>query len=329
MIIVLLLLSNSLSFATAERNIKVWINDFYVMSDVHPFVETGRTFVPIRFIAEELGYKVGWNGENQEVTISNNDKLVKLKIDSKRVSVNDKEIMLEMPARLKQSRTFVPLRAITEIFGEKIDYNAEAHVATIGKNYDPNEFYPLKYYLKDDIFITNIKINFIDYIVRYSNGEKVELNSDDEIFELVDKDAETHESLDFTTEVKEEKQLKDKYYIAPIEEDPIVGSWYGQTNTKNNTSEYFDNYAYIRKIDSNKYLIKRRSLKSNGSEIIAEGYAYYNKANKIISFDKTHITTYATGDFNKNINYGSGELFLKEFDYLESETNSKIYLEKY
>lgn len=38
--------------------------------DVAPFTQNDRTFVPIRFIAENLGYTVGWDEATQTVTIT-------------------------------------------------------------------------------------------------------------------------------------------------------------------------------------------------------------------------------------------------------------------
>ena len=37
---------------------------------VAPEIKDGRTFIPLRFISEQLGYKVAWNGETQEITIT-------------------------------------------------------------------------------------------------------------------------------------------------------------------------------------------------------------------------------------------------------------------
>ena len=37
--------------------------------DVAPFLKDSRTFVPIRFVAEGLGYNVEWNEREQSVTI--------------------------------------------------------------------------------------------------------------------------------------------------------------------------------------------------------------------------------------------------------------------
>ena len=38
--------------------------------DVAPFTQNDRTFVPIRFVAENLGYTVGWDEKTQTVTIT-------------------------------------------------------------------------------------------------------------------------------------------------------------------------------------------------------------------------------------------------------------------
>ncbi len=38
---------------------------------VPPVVENGRTYVPLRFVAESFGANVGWNGDTQTVTIKN------------------------------------------------------------------------------------------------------------------------------------------------------------------------------------------------------------------------------------------------------------------
>ena len=67
-------------FATEEKPIRVklcnymdsngkWIKEKYVSFDVEPQIIDGRTMVPIRAVAEELGYTVNWNDSLNKVGI--------------------------------------------------------------------------------------------------------------------------------------------------------------------------------------------------------------------------------------------------------------------
>lgn len=45
------------------------VNGKRVLMDAEPFIKNGRTFVPVRFIAEALGCSVEWNHESKQVSI--------------------------------------------------------------------------------------------------------------------------------------------------------------------------------------------------------------------------------------------------------------------
>lgn len=313
----------------AERDIKIWINDFYIMSDVHPFVENDRTYVPIRFIAEELGYDVGWDGSTRTVTISDDKTEVLLTIDSNKVIVNGETNSLDAPARLRDERTFIPLRAIAELFGEEVQYDSITKVALIGDGFNPDEYYPIRYYYRDKApFISNSKINFITFKVKYSDGEIAELSTDEQILMLIDAEAAKYQPLNFQSQVEIDKQLFDRYYIAPLETDPFIGSWYGKTKTKG-TTEYYDQYVYIEKVADNKYLSKKRSLKPNGSELMTESYATYDAETGIMHKEQSHKTSKATGDFGYNWYATSGKYKVENFDYMYGVSDSNLFLRKY
>ena len=53
-------------------NKKITNGDKTKLMDVAPFVIDDRTFVPIRFIAEEFGYNVDWDEKTETITISDN-----------------------------------------------------------------------------------------------------------------------------------------------------------------------------------------------------------------------------------------------------------------
>lgn len=120
----------------AERDIKILVRGDEVKSDVMPVIENNRTLVPIRVISESLGYVVLWDNDNREVKISKDDKNLLLKIDSKLISLNDgkkkDEVAIDAPAKIIKDRTFVPLRAVAELFGEKVNWDDNTSTVFVG-----------------------------------------------------------------------------------------------------------------------------------------------------------------------------------------------------
>jgi hypothetical protein len=46
------------------------VNDEQVSLAVAPMIVNGRTLVPVRFVSENLGSKVDWDGKLQRITIT-------------------------------------------------------------------------------------------------------------------------------------------------------------------------------------------------------------------------------------------------------------------
>ncbi|WP_051569352.1 copper amine oxidase N-terminal domain-containing protein [Alkaliphilus transvaalensis] len=124
--------------------------------DQRPVIESGRTLVPIRFIAEELGHKVDWNGQKGEVTIQGEDKDIRLEIGNIRPLVNGQAITLDVPAKLVGGRTFVPLRFVSEALGAKVDWNSKTSVVDI---YTGGEIVEEKY---NTIESLNLKVEKVE-----------------------------------------------------------------------------------------------------------------------------------------------------------------------
>lgn len=89
---------------------------------IAPFIENGRTFVPVRVISEELGAEVIWNEKENSVTATKDNTEIKIVIGEGKMNVNGKDIPLDAPAKLVSGRTFVPLRAISEAFSKNVSW---------------------------------------------------------------------------------------------------------------------------------------------------------------------------------------------------------------
>lgn len=113
---------------------KVAIADGKVVEmDVAPFIEEGRTFVPVRFLAEAFGAEADWTPKDapvETVFLTREDMTITIGIgDSFLTVTKDGEaevVTFDAPARIKNSRTFLPFRAIAEAFGADVDYGTDA-----------------------------------------------------------------------------------------------------------------------------------------------------------------------------------------------------------
>ena len=106
----------------AEMPLRVVVNgDKVSFPDAQPFIDAnGRTQVPVRFVSEALGAKVDWNGDTQKVTVALNSRNVVLTIGLKKYEINNKSYQMDTVALLQESRTFVPIRFVSEALGASV-----------------------------------------------------------------------------------------------------------------------------------------------------------------------------------------------------------------
>jgi len=126
------------SVATAAGITVSYNNQAIVFPDQKPIIQNSRTLVPIRPIAEKLGFTVGWNEKSQTVTISKAGNQVELTIAQKTAKRNQQPITLDVPAKIMNKRTVVPLRFIAEALSYEVNWLASAQKITIT---DQNKIY--------------------------------------------------------------------------------------------------------------------------------------------------------------------------------------------
>ena len=107
--------------------------------DVAAQTVSGRTLVPIRFVAENLGCTVVWNGDTdpQTATVSNSDTTIIMQknktasVFSSTVTVNGVSKTLDVPAQLIGGRTMVPIRFLSENLGYTVSYDGYTKGANV------------------------------------------------------------------------------------------------------------------------------------------------------------------------------------------------------
>lgn len=90
--------------------------------DTAPFIDGGRTFVPVAFAALAVGATVKWDGVKKTVTINKNGQNLIMTIGNKSCLLNGKPYQMDVAPFIKDSRTFVPVAFVALGLGCKVTW---------------------------------------------------------------------------------------------------------------------------------------------------------------------------------------------------------------
>ena len=115
--------------------IEIEINGEKVTSDTEPIIVEGRTLVPIRAIAEKMGYSVNWDNDLRKVIMTSADGSNKLEfvIDSEDAYRNGTPFKLDVHAFILKDRTYLPLRAVAEAMDATVNWDGKTTTVKIAQ----------------------------------------------------------------------------------------------------------------------------------------------------------------------------------------------------
>ncbi|MHA7580303.1 CotH kinase family protein [Paenibacillus vandeheii] len=122
---------------TTDKAITVTLDGKSVtFPDQDPLQQSGRVMVPVNAILEALGAEVTWDKTGKTVTAVLNDQTLVLQIGSSTATVNGETLEIDAPAIIKNSRTLVPVRFISEGLGLTVDWDQTAAQVTLTSKYE-------------------------------------------------------------------------------------------------------------------------------------------------------------------------------------------------
>ncbi len=164
-----LLLASTITAMGAEP-IRVVLYGEEIVFDVPPQIINSRTMVPLRAIFEALGASVDWNGDTRTVTSVKDDVTVQLTIDDTTMYVNGTAVTLDTPACIVESRTLVPVRAVSEAFGILVEWYGDKQTVALGSDdgvyEDPLFHNGLVVFCQEEAYTYNQKYGYLN-----KNGE--------------------------------------------------------------------------------------------------------------------------------------------------------------
>jgi len=114
-------------------NMTGYVNGTAKTLDAAPIIRNSRTMLPVRFVAENLGATVGWDGATSTVTVTTDTTKLEIRIGAATAKINGKEVTLDSPAFIENSRTYLPVRFVAENLGATVDWDGATSTATLTK----------------------------------------------------------------------------------------------------------------------------------------------------------------------------------------------------
>ncbi len=107
----------------SPKPLTVHLDGIILNTDVAPYIENGRTMMPLRIAAEALGAQVSWNEATRTVTITKGNNSVIFTADSFTYFDNGVSKQLDTPSYIKEGRSMIPLRAFAEALNVTVTWN--------------------------------------------------------------------------------------------------------------------------------------------------------------------------------------------------------------
>lgn len=154
----------------ADKPISIIVDGKEVMFDSPPIIEEGRTLVPLRAIFESLDAQVEWDPVDRKVSSTKGETTIVLYIGNREATVNGESVIMDVPPRIVDGRTLVPVRFITESFGGDVKWDGVERIVRIsteiteaetglnipGLNLSQNEFAALPNWVKEGLNLSII-----------------------------------------------------------------------------------------------------------------------------------------------------------------------------
>ncbi|MDP4133088.1 MAG: copper amine oxidase N-terminal domain-containing protein, partial [Bacillota bacterium] len=120
-------------YTLSAQNINVIIDGKTVSfneSTGYPFIDKGRTMVPLRGAMEAFGAQVSWNPQENAAKVVKDSTTVKCVIGEGCIYRNGVKISNDASAVIASSRTYLPIRAVLEAFGSEVSWDGSVKVKT-------------------------------------------------------------------------------------------------------------------------------------------------------------------------------------------------------
>lgn len=116
---------------SSSSQIKVVLDNKKLSFDQPPIMDNNRVMVPIRTIFEALGYDVTWNQSMQTGIAVNGNNTIRVQVNNAQITYSGGTYWCDVAPKNISGRILVPVRAISESAGCRVNWNGNTQTVTI------------------------------------------------------------------------------------------------------------------------------------------------------------------------------------------------------
>lgn len=117
----------------SESGLTVYIEDEKVQLDPKPILFNSANFLPLRVTAELLGAEVAWDQGTKTITISKDERIFMLTVDSTTAKIDGKSTTISSAPITVNNVVYVSIRVIAEGLGYTAKYQSDTDSLYINK----------------------------------------------------------------------------------------------------------------------------------------------------------------------------------------------------
>ncbi len=114
-----------------NQEIAVYVNGRQLELDTKPIMENDRVLVPMRSVFEALGATIIWDQQTRTVKAYYSGINLSLTIGENTATRNQQTLDLDVPAKIVNGRTMVPVRFVGEALGATVNWDGKSQTVTV------------------------------------------------------------------------------------------------------------------------------------------------------------------------------------------------------
>lgn len=113
------------------KPVKVYLDGQVLEATTQPYAAEGTVYVPLRILAEKMGFAVEWVGGKQQIILRKGNVQLAITIGSPMVYLNGQPVKAGAAPKVINDTTVVPVRFVAEAFGSNVQWNEKEQAVYI------------------------------------------------------------------------------------------------------------------------------------------------------------------------------------------------------